>query len=159
MFQWLDGPGAVFRNPLPGSTNYLNAYDDKGNLLRAMQKGRKNDDDEGDNENTGDMDDLVGDTSQRQNLSGNKPIPRESMSDLRPFPLNRQFRSQSVLSEELKNEIFHRVVTVGKGVKTVSAELGVEMSRIGAVVRLKSVENEWVKQVRTVIPSVQTIRI
>ncbi len=35
MFRWLTGPGSVFKDPLPGSTNYLNAYDTAGNLLRA----------------------------------------------------------------------------------------------------------------------------
>ena len=102
-------------------------------------------------EKEGDMDDLVIDAPGGQNIAGGRPIPKETLDDLVPFPMNRQFRSQAVLSEELKDEIYHRVVTLGKGVKPVSAELGVEMSRIGAVVRLKSVEKEWVKQVRHVL--------
>ena len=39
MFQWLNGPGAAFRDPLPGSTNYLGAYDDKGQLTRVTRAG------------------------------------------------------------------------------------------------------------------------
>ena len=38
MFRWLNGPGSVFRQPLPGSTNYLNAYDRTGRLLRAKNR-------------------------------------------------------------------------------------------------------------------------
>jgi len=34
----------------------------------------------------------------------------------------------------------------GQSVKTVSAELGVEMSRVGAIVRLKEVEKEWIRK-------------
>ena len=146
MFRWLNGPGAVFRDPLPGSTNYLNAYDLKGNLLRTS-RSRGGAPDGGSDDMDGGIEDLVDDAPGGQNIAGRRPIPMETSDDLIPFPMNRQFRSQAVLSEELKDEIYHRVITLGKGVKTVSAELGVEMSRIGAVVRLKSVEKEWVKQV------------
>src|SRR5215471_10098677 len=38
MFWWLNGPGAAFKHPLPGSTNYLSAYDRKGKLLRVEEK-------------------------------------------------------------------------------------------------------------------------
>src|SRR5215475_12026966 len=35
---WKEGPGGVFRRPLPGSTNYLNAYNKQGKLIRqALQ--------------------------------------------------------------------------------------------------------------------------
>lgn len=64
-----------------------------------------------------------------------------------PFPLNQQFKSQAVLSEEFKDQIYHQVVELKKSVKIVSAELNVEMRRIGAVVRLKTIEKQWVEQV------------
>lgn len=70
-----------------------------------------------------------------------------------PFPLNRNFSSQSVLSEELREEIWARVVLGRKSVKVVSAELGVDMNRVGAVVRLKTVEKEWMRKVRGNFPS------
>jgi hypothetical protein len=41
MFAWLNGPGKVFRDPLPGSTNYLNAYTPDGKLVRVRQKEAK----------------------------------------------------------------------------------------------------------------------
>ena len=82
-----------------------------------------------------------------QKTSDVLPIPRESAEDLMPFPMNRQFRSQHVLSEELKDVIYKRVMVDGETVRNVSADLGVEMNRVGAVVRLKAVEKEWEKQV------------
>lgn len=78
-----------------------------------------------------------------KNYINGKAIPQETADDLMPFPLNNGFRSQPVLSESLKDEIFRRVTKEGKSVKVVSAEMGVEMSRVGAVVRLMSVEREW----------------
>ena len=78
---------------------------------------------------------------------GVRSLPKETAEDLMPFPLNRSFQSQSVLSEELKDAIWKRVMEDGKSVRDVSAALGVEMRRVGAVVRLKAVEKEWEKQV------------
>lgn len=75
-------------------------------------------------------------------------IPSETMRDLVPFPLNKNFVSQPVLSDELREEIWKRVMKDGKSVREVSAELTVEMSRVGAVVRLKEIEREWEQLVR-----------
>jgi len=72
-----------------------------------------------------------------------KDLPEETQRDRVPFPLNRNFYSQPVLSEELREEIWSRIMKDGKSVREVSAELKVEMSRVGAVVRLKEVEKEW----------------
>ncbi|EPS34659.1 hypothetical protein POX_a00369 [Penicillium oxalicum] len=58
----------------------------------------------------------------------------------RPFPGNRSFISESILSEELRNEIYVRVVEKKKSVRAVSVELGVDMKRIAAVVRLVELE-------------------
>lgn len=161
MFRWLNGPGSVFRHPLPGSTNYLNAYDRNGNLVRAKdqpseknEKKKEEDEDEtGEDEEMDEDGEIIPKTSRtikepRIKESKDLPaLPKENTEDLIPFPLNRQFRSQHVLSEELKDEIYERVMVEGKSVRTVSATLGVEMSRVGAVVRLKAVEKEWEKQV------------
>lgn len=70
----------------------------------------------------------------------------------RPFPLNRQFFSQPVLSEALRQEIWKRVKVDGKSVRTVSVEMGVEMRRVGAVVRLVEVENRMRREVRPALP-------
>jgi hypothetical protein len=148
MFRWLNGPGSVFKDPLPGSTNYLNAYDSNGFLIRLGNKqkdgGRVEDEFGGSSVLPGEAG--APKASSKNNVDG-KDIPRESADDMIPFPLNKEFRSQPVLSEELKDEIFRRITQEGKSVKVVSAELGVEISRVGAVVRLKSVEQNWVEKV------------
>lgn len=74
-------------------------------------------------------------------------LPKETAEDLMPFPMNRQFRSQAVLSEELKDAIWKRVMEDGRSVRDTSAILNIEMKRVAAVVRLKAVEKEWEKQV------------
>ncbi|KAL4943417.1 hypothetical protein BDV06DRAFT_189967 [Aspergillus oleicola] len=58
----------------------------------------------------------------------------------RPFPLNPAFRSESVLSEELRNEIHKRVMVDKKSVRAVSSEMGVDMKRVAAVCRLVELE-------------------
>ncbi|KAJ5182828.1 hypothetical protein N7492_000444 [Penicillium capsulatum] len=58
----------------------------------------------------------------------------------RPFPNNRNFISQSVLSEDLRNEVYKRVIEQKKSLRAVSVELGIDMKRIGAVVRLVELE-------------------
>lgn len=145
MFRWLNGPGAAFRDPLPGSTNYLNAYNVGGRLIRMQGAGKAKQDTT--SENLEGTSDDSGTRIGNMNIASGEPIPPETADDLMPFPLNRQFRSQAVLSEELKEEIYNRVMQQTKSVRLVSAELGVEMRRIGAVVRLKSVEKEWVEKV------------
>jgi hypothetical protein len=60
-----------------------------------------------------------------------------------PFPANRNFVSDPVLSEEAREEIWQRVVKQGEAIKTVSANFSVDMRRVAAVVRLKEVEKAW----------------
>ncbi|KAI8304744.1 hypothetical protein K4K61_005919 [Colletotrichum sp. SAR11_59] len=55
-------------------------------------------------------------------------------------------RSQSVLSEELREEIYHRVKTSKHSLKTVSSSLGVDVRRVAAVVRMKEMEKQWVAE-------------
>lgn len=157
MYAWLHGPGAVFRDPLPGSSNYLNAYDKAGRLLRAPKKsdkpagtgqpGREEDKNSRSEEEQQETREEGRNAAGMLNTKGETPLPPESLEDLRPFPLNRDFRSEAVLSEELRNEIFRRVTEEGQNVRVVSASLNVTMERVAAVVRLKTIEQDWVKQV------------
>ncbi len=173
MFRWLNGPGAPLRRPLPGSTNYLNAYDRDGTLLRAshqdqpeivptddVAKNEEKDKDEGADEDKKEKnEDDEGDGNEERappQVKGPRHVrpaapakfPPERPQDLRPFPMNPQFTSQSVLDEALRDEIYNRVQLQGKSVRTVSAELSVAMDRVAAVARLKAVEKEWTKKVR-----------
>ena len=147
MFRWLNGPGAAFKDPLPGSTNYLNAYDSNGNLIRARGGSKTRPSDQNDPERASGNGDRSESVSREQNIASGQSIPGEQPDDLMPFPMNRQFRSQPVLSEELRDEIYRRIVEESKSVRTVSSELGVEMRRVGAVFRLMSIENQWIQEV------------
>jgi hypothetical protein len=74
-------------------------------------------------------------------------LPPETAEDLRPFPLNQYFRSQPVLSEDLREAIYQRVKKDSATVSLASVEFGVSNERVGAVVRLKQMEKEWIAQV------------
>ena len=138
----------------------MNAYDLSGNLIRARGvplPGR------GDEKGDGAKDEVAEDSEsaeggskrkseklldeQRATRSQDVGLPKEGPDDLMPFPMNQQFRSQPVLSEELKEEIYRRVMIEKRSVRDVSAALGVEMRRVGAVVRLKAIEKQWEQEV------------
>ena len=164
MFTWLNGPGSVFRDPLPGSTNYLNAYNKGGQLIR-VQEAKKRQEKKGDGQSASEIDE-DGETapnSGRDNKKGRSDnlnyqtgegIPAETEEDMIPFPANKQFRSQAVLSEELKEGIWHLVTQKGVSVRRVSATYHVDMRRVAAVVRLKEVEKQWEREV-SFVPSFQ----
>lgn len=65
----------------------------------------------------------------------------------RPFPNNRTFISETVLSEDLRNEVYVQVVEQNKSLRAVSVELGIDMKRIAAVVRLVELERRHRAQV------------
>ncbi|KAK7754625.1 hypothetical protein SLS62_003409 [Diatrype stigma] len=65
------------------------------------------------------------------------------MSKYQPFPFNPLFRSQSVLSDGAREIIWEKIMKHGESIKAVSAEFGVDIRRVAAVVRLKEVEKDW----------------
>ncbi|TAQ84525.1 hypothetical protein B7494_g7151 [Chlorociboria aeruginascens] len=137
MFRWLATSGANFRNPLPGSTNYLNAYNSQGLLKRVVEgSAARKEQNKEDGKETG---------SKESAEVEKEEIPPETNRDLQPFPLNKFFLSQAVLDEEMREQIWQRVMRKGRSVREVSAELGVTMDRVGAVVRLKEIEKEWIR--------------
>jgi hypothetical protein len=87
------------------------------------------------------------DTNSTGKAQDDSKLPPETTEDLRPFPLNSYFRSQPVLSEDLREAIYQRVKRDGATVSLASVEFGVSNERVGAVVRLKQMEKEWVAQV------------
>lgn len=171
MFAWLSGPGKAFREPLSNSTNYLSAYDKQGQLLRAREDGDRRNKELGDSGSEDGSqrpnleDETTEDDSYRQEEQTEKMrldamelerrggIPREGPRDLRPYPLNRDFRSQAVLSEELREKLYELVMDHGLDLKSVSAAFGVDIRRVAAVVRLKSLERQWVEEVSHTIPA------
>ena len=155
MFAWLNGPGRAFREPLPGSTNYLGAYDKFGNLMRATSP-RDNTNKEAEQAEEEDDPNMSAEEKQQhkearkaeaEEEAAQGRLPKESAGDLRPFPLNKAFRSESVLSEQFKDEIYKKFVEEKLDIATVSAAFGVDMRRVAAVVRLKTIENQWIAEV------------
>lgn len=118
MFDWLNGPGAELKHHIPGSTNYVTQLRNRRPTEDASESASKRDGDE-------------------QDEAGSK----------QPFPLNPLFVAEPILSEELCNEIYERVVTQKKSVRSVSVELRVDMRRVGAVVRLMELEKRMKKEV------------
>jgi hypothetical protein len=178
-YEWLNGPGRALKQPLPGSTNYLGAYDKFGNLVRAGSVPEKPEkipakpkegeavvkegaEGEGATSVEGQESADALDAALRQHEKeeqASKPkkgdeqrLPPETAEDLRPFPLNKFFRSQPVLSEELREAIYRFVVKEGKTVPLASITFGVSNERVGAVVRLKQMEKQWIAQVRLHLP-------
>jgi len=170
MYEWLKGPGKAFRDPLPGSSNYLSAYDKQGNLLRARRnqgrdKEREQDDDDMvllDEEATmqRELDEGLSEGQREKNAidratrradkedrEAREGIPRERQGDMRPYPLNQSFRSQPVLSESLREQLYTQVVHYKHDIPSVAATFGVDVRRVAAVVRLKTVERQWESEV------------
>ncbi|KAK4502353.1 hypothetical protein PRZ48_005778 [Zasmidium cellare] len=166
MQAWLNGPGKVFREPLPGSTNYMAAYDKQGKLLRT----KRNQGEEGPEEDAVplekepeirkqeeedglDEQEMQKRYEQREFIRQRKAerdarggLPRERPFDMRPYPLNQNFRSQPVLSEDLREVIYQQVAVNGVDVSTVSAAFSVDTRRVAAVVRLKTIEKQWIEE-------------
>lgn len=138
LFRWLTTQGENFRNPLANSTNYLGAYNAQGQLKRVVEAAAQAERNKKKAEESGEAPTSA--PSDRKD-----ELPPETNRDRIVFPLNKAFVSQPVLGDRLREEIWSRIMKDGKSVREVSAELGVEMSRVGAVVRLKEIEKEWMR--------------
>ncbi|KAI0021423.1 eukaryotic mitochondrial regulator protein-domain-containing protein [Xylariomycetidae sp. FL0641] len=68
----------------------------------------------------------------------------ELRPSLKVFKQNKTFTSKPVLDESSRELIWSRVMQNGESIKAVSAEFGVDIRRVAAVVRLKEVEKDWV---------------
>jgi hypothetical protein len=165
-YEWMSGTGALLKEPIPGSTNYLGAYDKFGNLVRAApgwqrkkaeekkeieKKAETETETPGGQEVVDELEMSVRRDAQKRGKAqkeDDNALPPETEEDLRPFPMNKYFRSQPVLSEDLREAIYQRVKRDGATVALASVEFGVGNERVGAVVRLKQLEKEWIAQVR-----------
>jgi hypothetical protein len=166
MFAWLNGPGKNLKEALPGSTNYLNAYDNQGRLKRRNRDNAEptinviSEEEEPELQRQEEADGVEEEErasryALRQRLRKKKAeqdakladTPRERNSDLEPFPLNNYFRSEAVLSPELRQELFRQVADRGADITSVSAAFGVDIRRVAAVVRLMTVEKKWIEEV------------
>jgi hypothetical protein len=175
MNAWLNGPGKAFRDPLPGSTNYLSAYNRQGQLIRSKREEKTALSDplldesetsiQAREQEEGVSQEMIKQRAlerekrreERREMEARGGLPRERQSDLRPYPLNQQFRSQSVLSEELREKIYKMVVAEGIDLKAVSAMFSVDVRRVAAVVRLMTMEKTWVEEVSYMIHFLESV--
>jgi hypothetical protein len=169
MAEWFAGPGSKFRRQFPGSTNYLSAYDRSGGLRR--RKFARQDVQAVDTELEArreaqilkaEEEEELDEAERQARAEGRaavkaqreaqlKRTPKERPSDLCPFPLNENFRSQAVLSEEFREELYRQIIVKKMDLQGVSAAYGVDMRRVAAVVRLKTVEKQWIEEVSLLI--------
>ena len=56
-----------------------------------------------------------------------------------------------MLSEEFREELYRQIVVKKMDLQGVSAAYGVDMRRVAAVVRLKTVEKQWIEEVSLTI--------
>jgi hypothetical protein len=169
MFSWLNTTGASLKLPRPDrNPNYLGAIarDDlgekafnasaaaKGQEGAPSEEAKKDEDGEKSDSETFDPNEEERKEAEKSSYSSadkdtrKKPRPRKlEKRDLTPFPLNKHFMSQPVLSEEFREVLYLKVVEEKMSVRSVSAEYGVSMERVAAVVRMKQMERDWVQQV------------
>ena len=144
MWNWLDGPGQYLRHPSTKGPRHLDmaaAEEDLEEEEEEEEEGAEGERTAPENAERGNEGD--GGAPGSRNAESEKKPPREPL----PFPQNHHFKSEAVLSEELKELIWQRVTQEKHTVRRVSAELQVEMRRVGAVVRLKSIEKQWEQEV------------
>lgn len=127
----------------------MGAYNKQGQLTRVVQaareKGRENK--KGGQEAKGEQD-SASNSAENPEAKKDAEIPPETARDHAPFPMNRTFISQPVLTSAFQHHIWRKIIHEGKSVREVSAETNVEMSRVAAVVRLLEIEHEWKRIVR-----------
>lgn len=101
---------------------------------------------------------------QGKNLKTHRPGETNYITSRnQPFPFNPLFKSQPVLSDNAREIIWEKIMKDGESIKAVSAEFGVDIRRVAAVVRLKEVERDWQAKVSepfsvTPCPSMHSIR-
>ena len=118
----------------------MGSYNNDGELVRAVTQRRQEDAEE---EAKADSEE---DEVKREDEEADKRR-RQPVRDLRPFPLNPYFISQPILPLEYRESIWQKVMLEGKSVRDVSVEMGVDMRRVGAVVRMMEIEKQWKREV------------
>ncbi|KAI0999654.1 hypothetical protein K3495_g8542 [Podosphaera aphanis] len=153
MFQWLSRIGQKFKEPMDDTPNYLGAYSPDGSLRRVVERVMTH---RRQTERLRELikkkpeksEELLRELEEREKkFADERNTPPElTRRDMMPFPANKDFVSEPVLGPWLQNQIWEDVMLHGMTVREVSAQRGVEMSRVAAVVRLLEVERLWKEQ-------------
>ncbi len=64
-----------------------------------------------------------------------------------PFPNNPLFRSEPVVNDQTKRFIYQRATQEGVALKAIAAEMGLDVRRVAAIVRLKEAQKQWTNSV------------
>jgi len=134
--KWITTEGKRYQRPT-GSPNYL--VSEKEKRSQGSQRNKKT--------KGGDRFGTEGDDLESGLATQTEKDDAKNFTQ-RPFPLNLFFKSKSVLSENFKEAIYERVVVKGDTVLAASAFFNVSVERVAAVVRMKQMERDWLKQVR-----------
>jgi hypothetical protein len=142
--EWVATEGIKYKTTT-GQPNYL--------VQRRRDDAAKDAAKESESAATDDGAAAVEEKSGRDGKRGGRPGGRNEknkkpFSTYTPFPLNPYFKSQAVLSEVLKEEIYHAIMGRGRQLRDVSTQYKVSMERVAAVVRMKQMERDWLVEVR-----------
>ncbi|KAI1080477.1 eukaryotic mitochondrial regulator protein-domain-containing protein [Whalleya microplaca] len=80
----------------------------------------------------------------QKEVAGRTSVHPDEKNMNKPFPMNPLYYSEPVLADGARELIWEKVMKNGESVKAVSAELGVDIRRVGAIIRLKEVEKDWI---------------
>ncbi|KAF8995978.1 eukaryotic mitochondrial regulator protein-domain-containing protein [Cyathus striatus] len=74
--------------------------------------------------------------------------PRKWLGNNTPFPMNSTFKPPPPLSDRIRQQIFKEYMEdpVNNSVRMLSRKYHLSLSRIDAILRLKGLENDWIKE-------------
>jgi hypothetical protein len=152
--EWLESSGEQYRRPTPGRPNYLRPEDGGGHQLDAQSDAAAAREDSGRSSMLGDMEAQVGDeVAQSVTRRMQQAVkPSKLPPNPRPYGLNLYYRSERVLSEELKEAIYLQWAEHSASLKDISQRYFVCVERVGAVIRMKQIERNWLKEVGFLLP-------
>jgi hypothetical protein len=142
MLEWIQLHGKDYKRPLKqGGTNYLTD--------KRKGSDRAEEEDGGPAAEDGSaFEDVAGPVNGAQGLLQRLNATKSLKAKARkPFQQNNTFFSMPVLSEGLKEHIYTYVTLDGHSIKKTSEHFGVSIDRVAAVVRMKQIERNWVKEV------------
>jgi Eukaryotic mitochondrial regulator protein len=147
MLQWIETEAQSLKRPNPiGGPNYLQRIKRKGRNLGEDNK-RSTASVDAENEGGSPLEDTAVTNADSYLRKLNSSSGLRLKRKLRPFDLNPYFVSMPVLSEMLREQIYKYVVDDGHSVKEASEHFLVSNERVGAVVRMKQIERNWVQAV------------
>lgn len=85
-------------------------------------------------------------------LPGKESFSRSGMDSkrnpaLHPFPQNLHCRTASIISDDLKQQIYSEVVEVGALTQEIAHKYGIKIARVEAIVKLQQIEKSWREEV------------